>query len=86
MIQIPGFSLSHSFQKVTGTLGQCKTVWIRVKKRRHQAYECTCQLGRIFRSTCLKNCWCESTFIMYRSYLQHNQQGFPHRYRSALKS
>lgn len=32
MIQIPGFSLSHSFQKVTGALGQFKTIWIRVKK------------------------------------------------------
>lgn len=62
MIQIPGFSLSHSFQKVTGTLRHFRAIWIRVKKRRHQTYERTCHLRRIFRSPCLKNCWCKSTF------------------------
>lgn len=85
MIQIPGFSFCHSFQKVTGTLSHFKTIWIRGKKRRHQACVRTCQLRRIFRSTCLGNCWCKFTFIMCPSYRQHNQQGFPHRYRSTLK-
>lgn len=85
MIQIPGFSLSYSFQKVTGTLGHFKPVWIRLKKRRHQARKGTCQVRWRFRSTCLKSCWCKPPFIVYKSYLQPSQRGFPHPYHGTLK-
>lgn len=65
MIQTLLFFLISSFHKVTGTHRHFRTTWVRVQKRKHQAHSYICQLRRILKSTCLKNCWCKSTIIMY---------------------